>query len=126
MSPTIMQKCSTLHVLSLETSVKYPLPFLLLLRGKCINQKTLIVKTLPKPYTKRKYQRVHSKMCHLGMPAEQTLCVNAVFYVSSYIPVLRLQTSGRVHFSCEKSLATLSLFNSESSLRNLVCILHRR
>ena len=44
MSPKIMQKRSKLYVFSLETSVKHPLPFWLLLRGKIINQK-LNVKT---------------------------------------------------------------------------------
>ena len=47
----------------------------LLLRGKCINQKKVNVKTLPRPYTKRTHQMVHSKKCHLGMPAGQTRSV---------------------------------------------------
>ena len=72
MFPKIIQKRSKLNVFSLETSVKHPLPFWLLPRGKCIDQKKLNVKTLPRPDAKRKHQRVHSKMCHLGMLAEQT------------------------------------------------------
>ena len=34
--------------------------------------KNINVKTLPRPYTIKTHQRVHSKMFHLGMPAEQT------------------------------------------------------
>ena len=39
MPPKIMQKRSKLYVFSLETSVKHPLPFWLLPRGKCIDKK---------------------------------------------------------------------------------------
>ena len=72
MSPKIMQKRSKLYVFALETSGKRPFPFWLLLRGKCINQKNINVKTLSRPNTKRTHQRAHSKLCHLDMPWTQT------------------------------------------------------
>ena len=79
MSPNITQKCSKLHVSSLETSGKHSFP-LMLLRGKCINQKKLNVKTLPTPYTKRTHQKAHFKMCHLGMLAEQTHSLKLIIF----------------------------------------------
>ena len=57
---------------TLEKQSKRPLRFELVCRGKCINRKKLNVKTLSRPYSKRTHQRVHSKMCHLGMAAGQT------------------------------------------------------
>ena len=72
MSPKFMQKCSKLYGFSLKTSAKQRFLFSLLLKRKCIYQGKLNVKTLSRPCTKRTHQRRHSKMCHLGMAAEQT------------------------------------------------------
>ena len=52
-SPEIMQKCSKRYLFSLETLGKWPFPFWLLPRGKCIIKKKLNVKTLTRPYTEK-------------------------------------------------------------------------
>ena len=54
---------------------KIPFSILIATQREMHQSKKVNVKTLPRPYTKRTHQMVHSKMCHMGMPAGQTCSV---------------------------------------------------
>ena len=85
MSPKIALKRSKSCVFLLEKSGNYPFLFWLLLRGKCINEKKVNVKTLPRPYTKRNHQMVHSKMCHMVYQPDKHAVSNLVFKATRII-----------------------------------------